>query len=246
MNPAIHVVVPVRLGSTRFPGKALVSVGGRSHLEKLILSIQEWADQSQVHIATDSEAVAFVASRAGCSVLLTGEAENGTARIAQAVIELDLAPQDWILNIQGDLVEVSRGTGRELTENLARAADVGSNWVTFADGRPWDRTRLGSNSGSVWIAVDGSNHGLMFGRGSGEEGMRADVTLHSHIGLYGYRKMVLERYLMLERTSNEIALSLEQFRLLDSGIQPFVGFLSEVPREINTEQDYIEEMLRAK
>jgi 3-deoxy-manno-octulosonate cytidylyltransferase (CMP-KDO synthetase) len=116
--------------------------------------------------------------------------------------------------------------------------------VTFADEKIWEPGEVGSNSGSVWVEVDGSSRGIMFGREVNPRTSATNCKFHSHIGLYAYKPAILRQYIDLEITQNEKDHSLEQFRLLDAGLQPFVGLLSSVPIEINTENDYVQALLK--
>ena len=243
MNP-VKIIVPARLSSSRFPGKALVSIGGVSHLEKLLISISTWMPPADIHVATDSVAIDYVVTKAGFTTIRTGQADNGTARIAMASDSLDLVETDWVLNIQGDLISISPETGLSLLTTLKDADAVGANWVTFADEKIWIPGEVGSNSGSVWIEVSGSRRGVMFGRELNPRTSTLNSTFHSHIGLYAYKPSVLRQYIGLEMSQNEKDCSLEQFRLIDAGLQPFVGFLSSIPSEINTENDYVQAMLQ--
>lgn len=242
MNP-VKIIVPARLSSSRFPGKALVSVGGVSHLEKLLISISSWMSPADIHVATDSVAIDYVVTKAGFTTIRTGHADNGTARIAIASESLDLNENDWVLNIQGDLISVSPEMGLSLLTTLRDADDVGANWVTFADEKIWIPGDVGANSGSVWVEVDGSSRGIMFGRDVNPRTSASNCKFHSHIGLYAYKPAILQQYIGLEISQNEKDHSLEQFRLLDAGLHPYVGFLSSVPFEINTENDYVQAML---
>jgi 3-deoxy-manno-octulosonate cytidylyltransferase (CMP-KDO synthetase) len=221
-----------------------VSIGGTSHLENLLLSISTWMSPANIHVATDSVAIDYVVTKAGYTTIRTGPAENGTARIAIAADSLDLHENDWVLNIQGDLISVSPEMGLSLLTTLKDADDVGANWVTFADEKIWEPGEVGSNSGSVWVEVDGSSRGIMFGREVNPRTSATNCKFHSHIGLYAYKPAILRQYIDLEITQNEKDHSLEQFRLLDAGLQPFVGLLSSVPIEINTENDYVQALLK--
>ena len=60
---------------------------------------------------------------------------------------------------------------------------------------------------------------------------------YHHIGLYAYRKNVLNKFVNMQRTENEINRSLEQMRFLDHNIDVFVGYTDDNPLSVDTKED---------
>jgi 3-deoxy-manno-octulosonate cytidylyltransferase (CMP-KDO synthetase) len=93
------VIIPARFASSRYPGKPLVPLLGKP----MILWVAELAARAvghyNVYIATDDERIADIAEGAGFKFVMTGVAQTGTDRIADAVSEID---SDIFINVQGD------------------------------------------------------------------------------------------------------------------------------------------------
>ena len=238
-SPLIKIVIPTRLHSTRLPGKPLLpSQKGTPHIVNLLNCLITWMNSEDCYVATDSELIKFVVSKAGFQSIITPHASNGTERVAIAVRHSEGLQADWILNIQGDLVCVNDVIGKQIIKGIHAADEANANYVTFASSDEYSKESLGDRS-SVWVAVDPSNQiALDFGRAPITE-RRENLKYHSHIGIYAYRAEVLSRYLLMEESGREKSLLLEQMRFVDNGIYPFISFLDETPIEINTEQDQI-------
>jgi len=93
------VVIPARFQSTRFPGKPLVSICGTPMVIRVCNIAAKAVGAENVYVATDSEEIANVVRQNGFQYIMTGPAETGTDRIAEAAKELDA---DIIVNVQGD------------------------------------------------------------------------------------------------------------------------------------------------
>jgi len=93
------VIIPARFSSSRYPGKPLVPLLGRP----MILWVAELAAKAvgneNVYVATDDDRIAGVVEQAGFSFVMTGPAQTGTDRIADAASAID---GDIFINVQGD------------------------------------------------------------------------------------------------------------------------------------------------
>ncbi|RTR35982.1 3-deoxy-manno-octulosonate cytidylyltransferase [Shewanella canadensis] len=94
------VVIPARYQSSRFPGKPLVDILGKSMIQRVWERCCAAVGQEKVYIATDSEKIRSVALQFGAQVLMTSsQCLTGTDRLAEANNQLDC---DFIINVQGD------------------------------------------------------------------------------------------------------------------------------------------------
>jgi 3-deoxy-manno-octulosonate cytidylyltransferase (CMP-KDO synthetase) len=243
-QPSIRVVIPTRLHSSRLPGKPLLpSQNGSPHIVNLLNSLNGWVDYSDCFVATDSSLIEHIVSSVGYQCILTPEASNGTERIAKAVSSHLHLHADWIVNIQGDLIEVGDKIGTQILNGIFAAEETDADYVTFASTQSYSPENS-LNQGSVWIEVDSvSNIARDFGR-TPKTSVSNGCTLRSHIGVYAYTVQTLNKYLNLGVSKRERSLSLEQMRFVDNGVFPFVAYLSETPQEVNTEQDQINRLIR--
>ncbi len=241
---SVQIIVPTRLHSSRLPGKPLLpSSNGLPHVINLLSSLESWIDRTNFHVATDSCLIEHVVSKAGYQCVITPEAMNGTERIAIAVRDNHKLHADWVINIQGDLIDVDKSIGDQILNGIYAAEVSGATYVTYASTKP-HLTEDSHNQGSVWVKVNSENHlALDFGRTQKPE-ITDGSLLHSHIGVYAYKVHTLVKYLGLNVTDRELSLSLEQMRFVDNGIFPFIAYLDHAPQEVNTEEDQINRLIR--
>lgn len=236
------IVIPARWASTRFPGKPLAPIAGVS----LIQRVYERAARSQradaVYVATDDERIFVHVSQFGGKVVHPeGEFATGTDRIAAAlpiVESLEGAPFDIIVNVQGDepLIDIA-----EVDALIDRLQMSVIGMATLAC--PLETDEEFQARDVVKVVTDEVGNALYFSRapiGSRETAMR-------HIGVYAYRRVVLERFVSLEPSPLERAESLEQLRALQNGIRIAVVTTSKPHLGVDRPEDVarVEEELRA-
>jgi 3-deoxy-manno-octulosonate cytidylyltransferase (CMP-KDO synthetase) len=208
------IVIPARYASTRFPGKPLALIAGVS----LIQRVYERATQSKlaqaVYVATDDDRIfGHVAEFGGKAVQPEGDFQSGTDRIAAAlpIIEtLERGKFDIILNVQGDepLIEIA-----SVDALIQRLSSSVSGMATLAC--PLESDDEYQARDVVKVVVDAIGNALYFSRaaiGSRETALR-------HIGVYAYRRSVIERFVALPPAPLERAESLEQLRALQHGFK---------------------------
>jgi 3-deoxy-manno-octulosonate cytidylyltransferase (CMP-KDO synthetase) len=239
-GPAI--VIPARLDATRFPGKLLHRIAGRSILEWTWRRAREVAGISGVWVATDSDEIAREASAFGAPVLRTQAHRSGTDRVGAAVRQIRPAPR-WVVNLQGDEPLVAPRTIARLCDTL-RATD--EEMVTCAAPVSSLDEWRDPNVAKVVCSADG--RALYFSRApipASKRGVdkEAFATLRllplAHVGIYGYPASVLERLLALPAAPLEQAESLEQLRALEAGIPIRVVHVDVGGYGVDTPQDLL-------
>jgi len=210
------IVIPARYGSTRFPGKPLVPIAGVSLIQRVYERAATSKRADAVYVATDDDRIfGHVAEFGGKAVKPEGEFQTGTDRIAAAlpIIEtLDGAPFDIIVNVQGDEPMIDIASVDALIERVGPPLRR-SHMATLAC--PLETDEEFHARDVVKVVVDAVGNALYFSRaaiGSRETALR-------HIGVYAYRRSVLERFVALEISSLERAESLEQLRALQQGFK---------------------------
>ncbi|WP_370239161.1 3-deoxy-manno-octulosonate cytidylyltransferase, partial [Neptunomonas phycophila] len=112
------VIIPARYGSSRFPGKPLADIAGKpmvQHVyERALLS-----EADRVIIATDDSRIANAARAFGAEVCMTREDHpSGTDRLQEVVAQLGFAPDDIVVNVQGDEPLIPPCVINQVAQNL--------------------------------------------------------------------------------------------------------------------------------
>ena len=221
MNAAI--VIPARYASSRFAGKPLYKIAGISMLERVWRIARAVNGCSRIVIATEDERIVAHATSFGAEAVMTPEScVNGTERVYAAVREAAIN-EDIILNLQGDALLTPPWILESMIAEIKEAPDA--EIVTPAvklEGAALDAFRehkkTSPASGST-VVFDSDHNALYFSKAIIPHMRNAGVaSIYRHIGLYGYRRAGLEKYMKLCPTPLEQAEGLEQLRALEHGM----------------------------
>ncbi len=227
------IVIPARLGSTRLPGKALADIAGQP------MTVHVWsraveAGVGPVVVATDDEEIArTVRSAGGEAALTTGAPICGSDRVAEALRALDPhGRHDAVVNLQGDNPFLPAGA---LAGALALLTDVAVDIGTLAalaapeEADSPDAVKLvGTQIGPARLRA------LYFTRARAPWG---EGPLYKHIGVYAFRRSVLERYAALPPSPLELRERLEQLRALEAGMRIDAAVLDKASPSVDTGRD---------
>jgi 3-deoxy-manno-octulosonate cytidylyltransferase (CMP-KDO synthetase) len=217
------IVIPARYGSTRFAGKPLHKIAGVSMLERVWRIAKAVRGCSRVVIATeDARIIAHAASFGGEAVMTPDTCANGTERVFAAA-QAARIDEDILLNLQGDAVLTPPWVLEAMIAEMTRApqADIVTPAVR-REGAALEAFRQHKQttpaSGST-VVFDRDFNALYFSKAIipfiRKQGA---ASIYRHIGLYGYRRRGLERYVSLAATPLETAEGLEQLRALEHGM----------------------------
>ena len=238
------IIIPSRLGSTRLPRKPLHLISGTTLIERVYRQCKKAKGIDFVIVATDSDEIASHVNAFGGGAVMTPEdCQNGSERVAYAARHLS-EDFDIVMNVQGDepLIEPS------VIERLAGAfedekvmiATVVTNIIRKEDSE---------NPNIVKVVLNIDNDILYFSRATipfASAAMGIDLTRIRHMGLYAFRRRVLEELRELPRTILEETENLEQLRWLYHGYKIRAIHVEHSSVEVNTEEDVrkVEELLR--
>jgi 3-deoxy-manno-octulosonate cytidylyltransferase (CMP-KDO synthetase) len=242
----IIAIIPARYASTRFPGKPLAILGGKSVVQRVYEQAQQVLDEAVV--ATDDERI-FNAVEAfgGKAVMTSPNHKSGTDRIQEAAESLH-TDADVIINIQGDEPFIHRS---QLETVCSLFDDPQAQIATL--GKPFESIEAAENPNSPKIVTDINGYALYFSRsvipyirGKNKEEWLSSYPFLKHIGLYAYRREVLAEITKLPQSPLEIAESLEQLRWLQNGYRIKVGVTDIETVGIDTPEDLLraEEFLK--
>ncbi|MCB9883053.1 MAG: 3-deoxy-manno-octulosonate cytidylyltransferase [Planctomycetes bacterium] len=220
------VVIPSRYGSSRFPGKPLEAVHGRTLIERVHSIAVAARGVDLVLVATDDDRIAeHVRSFGGKAVMTSESCRNGSERVFQALSEAGLKPE-IVINLQGDAVLTPPWVVAAVVETLQddSSVDVATPCVrlTWEEYDAHRARRVRGIVGGTTVVRSRRGDALYFSKELlpvvRVEDRGAPCPVFRHIGLYGYRYSALARYLELTPTELEACEGLEQLRLLEHGI----------------------------
>jgi len=225
----VLTVIPARLGSTRFPGKVLARLGGRSMVEWCWRAAKA-AKLGPVLVATDARSVADEVRRFGGDAVMTpSSCPSGSDRVWLAAKH---RREQIILNYQGDMPLLQSATLRATVTALTRGTDIATAVIPLAAGKRF----LDPNVVKAVLARDGRC--LYFSRAAvpfGRDG--ASVRCWEHLGLYAYRRGALKRFVSLPPSPLEKAEKLEQLRALEAGMTLRAAVVAERPVAVDVPAD---------
>lgn len=233
-------IIPARYASTRFPGKPLAKLGGKTVIERVYRQVSKVLDY--VYVATDSEQIFnTVISFGGNTIMTSPNHKSGTDRVEEAVNKTG-KKFDVVVNIQGDEPFIHESQIKTICECFD---DPQTMIATL--GRPFsnnDTIAELENPNSPKIVCDNNNFAMYFSRSiipyirnvEKQEWLNSFNYL-KHIGLYAYRRNVLSEITQLKQSSLEIAESLEQLRWLQNGYKIKVGITEIETIGIDTPED---------
>ena len=225
-------VIPARLESTRLPRKVLREIGGVPMVVYVFRHAQRCPLLSDLLVATDSEEVVEACHAHHVPAVMTSSAHrSGTDRVWE-VSRARVA--DVYVNIQGDEPLVTTGHIESLVRPFLTEPEVQVTTLKIRATPEEVPTRTANK-----VVTNRHGDALYFSRLPipCDRDERGSVTYWKHIGMYAYRRLVLEVYHSLPPSSLEQAEQLEQLRLLEHGIPIRVLETREATIGVDTEED---------
>lgn len=222
-------IIPARFASTRFPGKPVALLGGKTVIEHVFTHVRACAELTDVIVATDDRRIySAVNAFGGKAVMTRSDHRCGTDRCVEAMDKWLAAHPDIrqeelvVVNIQGDEPFVQPGQVSQLCHcfeqpdtDIATLARPYTTNDTFADL---------ANPNTPKVVFDAQMRAILFSRSiipymrsipQDEWLTRGDY--YRHVGMYAYRADVLRKITALAPSPLELAESLEQLRWLENG-----------------------------
>jgi 3-deoxy-manno-octulosonate cytidylyltransferase (CMP-KDO synthetase) len=232
-------IIPVRVGSQRLPGKALLRESGQELFLHTCDQARKAANIDVVCVATDDDDVEAAASRAGYEVVRTSEAcRTGSERCAEAAKQISCSA---VLDIQGDWPEVDPSDLESLVAQLLNgAADCNTLCAQLTDAQMIANPNVvkvvrGINQEALYFSRQAIPHGCGTSAAAVKDGA---FPVLRHIGVYGFTRETLLRIPELPSSGLAETESLEQLRFLENGISIHVLDAQGNPWGIETRQDY--------
>ncbi len=233
-------IIPARYASTRFPGKPLAMLGGKTVIQRVYEQVSGILDEAVV--ATDDERILNAVEQFGGKAIMTSMAHrSGTDRCWEAYCKFG-EQFDVVVNIQGDEPFIQALQLRSICECFNDdSTQIATLVKPFASD---DNIEALFNPNSPKVVVDKEMHALYFSRsvipylrGIDQSEWLKHHTYYKHIGLYAYRTEVLKQITSLPQGVLEKAESLEQLRWLENGYTIKVGTTDIETIGIDTPED---------
>lgn len=230
-------IIPARYASTRFPGKPLAVLGGKTVIQRVYE--QAVSILPEAYVATDDNRIfQTVESFGGRAVMTRADHKSGTDRIEEATEKIG-TDADVIINIQGDEPFVQASQILTLQHLFdAKETQIGTL------GKRFDSMDAVMNPNSPKIVCDRRGFALYFSRnvipylrGRDVQDWLEHFPYLKHLGIYAYRREVLREVTTLPQSPLEMAESLEQLRWLENGYRIRVGLTDEETVGIDTPDD---------
>ena len=230
-------VIPARYASTRFPGKPLAVLGGKTVIQRVCEQASRVLPEA--YVATDDERIfSAVEAFGGRAVMTSANHKSGTDRIQEAVEKIG-TDADVIINIQGDEPFIQPAQ----IETLMHLFDAPETQIGTL-GKRFETIEGVENPNSPKIVTDNRGFALYFSRSPIPyvRGIDRNLWLEAypflkHLGIYAYRREVLREVTQLPQGRLEKVESLEQLRWLENGYRIRVGLTDVETVGIDTPED---------
>ena len=233
------IMIPARLGSSRLPNKPLLKINGIP----LIIHAYNCAKNAQLNVpvvvATDDELILETVSEYGGTGLMTShQHESGSDRILEALEKFDPEKKyKNIIHLQGDLPNISGS----LIQKLAQVANDPLKDITTVIVKASPEEFNDPSVVKVAVAfkkinpkVNDVGKALYFSRACIPTGSK---NIWHHIGIYAWRRSILEKFVKLKPSPLEKSEKLEQLRALEAGMEIHTIISSEHPIGVDTKSD---------
>ena len=213
-------VIPARFASSRFPGKPLADLLGKSMVQRVYMQCKKSKRLNEIVVATDHQQIFdHVIGFGGNACLTSDQHPSGTDRCCEA-LQLQKSPFDFVINIQGDEPFINPQQIDLLCASLESTTELATliQKIIFTD------QILSANEAKVVVgknkeALYFSRSPIPFVQKANQKDWLTRTTFYRHVGLYAYREDILKKITQLPVSELEKAESLEQLRWIENGFK---------------------------
>ena len=235
--PKTLILIPSRMSAERLPGKPLLEINNLAIISHVYKSAIK-ANIGEVVVATpDIEILEEVEKNGGKVVITSTQHKTGTDRIFECFQKLKIFDVEYIINLQGDepginpddIVNLNNFMILNKSDIGTLAAEIKDSQIFFNANVVKVITKEKLNNNNFPIALNFIRKHLS----------ENNQNIYHHIGMYAYKTKVLEKFVNLNQTKNEIKNRLEQLRALDYNIKINVALAKSSPIGVDTKEDYL-------
>jgi 3-deoxy-manno-octulosonate cytidylyltransferase (CMP-KDO synthetase) len=220
----VAIVIPARYASSRFPGKPLHSIAGVSMLRRVWNIAKATRAGARVVIATDDRRIVDHARSFGAEAVMTSDnCRNGTERVFETLEGAQIA-SDLVINLQGDALLtppwVLDAMIQEMLDDSAVEMVTPAVALDEAALSAFVAHKAATPASGTSVVFDTKRDALYFSKVVIPFMRQRGLTsVYRHIGLYGYRRECLAKYIALKQGPLELTEGLEQLRALEHGMK---------------------------
>ena len=224
------------MSASRLKGKPLLKINNLPIICHVVEKAKE-ADIGEVIVATEDKEIAVAVKKNGGKAILTGNHNTGTDRIFEAFQKLKIKDVDYVLNLQGDepmidpkdIINLNNLMIKNNSEIGTLASAIKENTILNNENVVKVITKEKLEKNNFTKAINFSRKNLS----------KQNSNIYHHIGIYAYKVSVLEKFINLNQTKNEIENHLEQLRALDNNITIMVALTKSSPIGVDTKEDFL-------
>lgn len=213
-------IIPARYASTRFPGKPLVNIGGKTMIQHVYERAKSVPQLTDVIVATEDERIYKQVESFGGKAMMTAKThQSGTERCAEVVSKIDVEP-DVVLNVQGDVPFINISHIQQVLSCFQQPAETQIATLMV----PITTAAILNNTNAPKVIFDKNYKAIYFSRSpiphirdAEREDWHKYFHYYKHIGIYGFRADVLKEIVQLPVSLLERAENLEQLRWIENG-----------------------------
>lgn len=238
-HPTVVAIIPARYGSTRFPGKILASIRGKTLIQRTYENAARCSLLDQIIIATDDNRIYdHVTSFGGKAVMSPVDCATGSDRLAYVVDQSPILQKaSVIVNIQGDEPCIDPSVTTSIINILQNDHTAQMSTAVV----PIETEEEAANPSDVKCVLDLYGNVLYFSRslipGSLCKAYRSNTIYYKHLGIYAYRPQFLLTYRDLPMTPLQQAEDLEQLKVLEHGYKIKAAIVNNASVGVNTPED---------
>ncbi len=212
----IAVIIPSRYGSTRFKGKPLARIAGKSMIQRVYEAARKAENVTDVVVATDDARILeAVEAFGGRAMMTSAENRSGTDRAGDAAHQMGLAPEDIVINVQGDQPLLDSRCLDEVVSPFFSDPSLNMSTLAYKIVNPDEIF----NPKDVKVVSDAQGFALYFSRSAIPFGRDPSTVFdtYKHLGVYAYTRSFLDIFRKLPEGKLEGIEKLEQLRALEYG-----------------------------
>ena len=224
------------MSASRLKGKPLLKINNLPIICHVVKKAKE-TNIGEVIVATEDKEIVAVVKKNGGKAILTGNHNTGTDRIFEAFQKLKIKDVDYVLNLQGDepmidpkdIINLNNLMIKNNSEIGTLASAIKENTILNNENVVKVITKEKLEKNNFTKAINFSRKNLS----------KQNSNIYHHIGIYAYKVSVLEKFINLNQTKNEIENHLEQLRALDNNITIMVALAKSSPIGVDTKEDFL-------
>ena len=228
------IIIPARIGSSRFPNKVLADIGGVPMVVRTAMAVD---DIDSVAIATDSQEVIDIAKAHDIEAVMTsGDHQSGTDRIYEAAQKLGLSEDEIIINVQGDEPFIETDVVQTIYDLTKKNRD--DHTVMMNSCYKYISNPEADDPNIVKVVTDADDIALYFSRAKIPYPRDHHFDAYKgHLGIYGFTLRSLSHFCTLQSAPLEEIEKLEQLRSLYYGYKVAMAEVKTESFGIDTQED---------